>query len=452
VSRRPSLQRQLLAWMLGALLVVWSVFMWVGYRTGVEEADELTDGHLASVAALLLAQPSTAFTQRPDASRLGIAPELKAHDYQQSMSVAVWDRDGALLARTGPAPLPAFDGPEGFSTLTLGRPARSWRVFARWDGGGHARRIAVLLSMQERDDLAEDIAGQVARPGLWLLPIVALVLVLAVRRGLRPLMELSARVHGLDIHHADRLQAPPHAEFQAMIGAIKTLAARYQTALGHERELASAFAHELRTPLASLSLHASSLHGPLTDDQRRTALEQVASDAARTAAIMDDLLALARASRTQLAEAAEPLDLAALARRIAAEHAQAAFASAHDLSVDAPSDCPVRGHRVLLEIALRNLVGNALGHTPAGTAVEIRVRADPPSLQVWDNARSIVREGRRPAGPATANVGLGLGLGHQVVRRIADVHGGRFEAADPDATEWRGYSLTLRHAADRAVP
>ena len=40
--------------MLGALIVVWAGFVAVGFQTGHHEADELTDGHLASVAALLL--------------------------------------------------------------------------------------------------------------------------------------------------------------------------------------------------------------------------------------------------------------------------------------------------------------------------------------------------------------------------------------------------------------
>ncbi|KQP37117.1 histidine kinase dimerization/phospho-acceptor domain-containing protein [Pseudorhodoferax sp. Leaf274] len=439
MTRRPSLQRQLLAWTLGALVVVWSVFMLVGYHTGVEEADELTDGHLASVASLLLSQPGTVFEQRPDAAPLGVSPSLKAHDYQQSLSVAVWNADGALLTSTGPAPLPPADAPEGFSTLQLGQPAQAWRVFVRWDGARHERKVAVLLSVQERDELAEDIAEQVATPGLWLLPIVTLVLTLAVRRGLRPLLDLSARVRALDIHHASRLQAPAHAEFQAMVESIQTLAARYQTALVHERELADTFAHELRTPLSSLRLHAASLRGTLKPEQRQAALLQVEADAARTAAIMDDLLALARAGRAQLAEAAQPLDLAALARRIAAEQAQEAFDGVHELAVDAPAECMANGHPVLLEIALRNLVVNALGHTPPGTAVEIRVQADPPALQVRDNAASVLH----PTDRRRSGAVLGLGLGHQVVRRVAAVHGGTFATTGPDADGWRCDTLTL---------
>src|SRR5574344_134018 len=53
-SRRSSLQLTLLAWMLGALALVWGSFVIWGYQTGVHEADELTDGHLAGVAALTL--------------------------------------------------------------------------------------------------------------------------------------------------------------------------------------------------------------------------------------------------------------------------------------------------------------------------------------------------------------------------------------------------------------
>lgn len=437
MTRHPTLQGQLMAWTLGSLVVVWSAFMAVGYLAGVHEADELTDGHLASVASLLLAQNTSAFDQHPDAAALGIDPTLKAHDYQQSLSVVVWDEAGHVLTRTGPAPMPSFDQPDGFATIRLGANAEPWRVFARWDEVGHVRKVAVLLSLKERDELADDIAGQVAVPGLWLLPIVTLVLSLAVRRGLRPLMQLSERVRTLDIRQGAKLEAPAHVEFQAMVHAIESLSARYRTALDHERELADAFAHELRTPLASLRLHASSLKGVLTHAQRESALGQIEADADRAAAIMTDLLALARTGRVQLAEAAAPVDMAELARKVAAEHAQGAFDGGHELGVEAPQACLILGHPVLLEIALRNLVTNALGHTPAGTAVEIRVLSDPPALQVRDNApEPSVRF--RP-GPAV----LGLGLGHQVVRRVAAVHGGSFEIDARGVDGWNSYSITF---------
>ena len=173
-----SLTRHLLVWALGALVVVWLGFMALAVQTGLHEADELTDGHLASVSALLLHQQGGGFTAEATRPLAGVHADLKSHDYQQSLSVVVWDAGGQVLAHTGVAALPAFTRDEGFADLQLGPQATPWRGFARWDTDGPARsrRVLVLLSTAERDDLAWDIAEQVVLPGLWLLPVVALAL------------------------------------------------------------------------------------------------------------------------------------------------------------------------------------------------------------------------------------------------------------------------------------
>lgn len=225
-----------------------------------------------------------------------------------------------------------------------------------------------------------------------------------------------------------------------MVDAIENLSGRYQAALRHERELADAFAHELRTPLSSLELHASSLRGALSPEKYEAALGQLEHAAARTTAIVDDLLALARASRTELADAAQTLDLAELVRDIVVEFAQAAYESKHELAVSGPNYLLVRGHPVLLEIALRNLLTNALGHTPAGTVVEIRLNDDPLEIRVCDDG-----DAKKTSSEAaqTGAMVVGLGLGHQVVQRIAAVHNGEFVATGPDACGWRCYIMRL---------
>lgn len=434
--------RHLLGWALGSLLVVWASFVWVGFRTGVHEADELTDGHLASVATLLLAQRVGEFAPGPwpvTGAPIG-RPELRAHDYQRSLSIVVWDRDGRVLSRTGEAPTPAFTPQEGFVTLQLGQPAVGWRAFSRWDGPTHERKVAVLLSLNARDDLANDIAEQLATPGLWLLPIVTLVLVLAIRTGLRPLLDLSSEVHRLDIHRDTVLQAPPHEEFKEIVQAIQLLIERYNAALSRERSLANEVAHELRTPMASLSLHAASLRGALTPAERSEALSRVEDEAARAGAVLTHVLALARASRAELSETMLPLDLAELSRGVAAEYAQRIWNSGHDLSVDAPEHCLVRGHPVLLEMALRNLIDNALAYTSRGTLVQVIVTADPPTIEVRDNGRAVQPERATESAPRQ---NLGMGLGHEVVQRVAAVHGGRFERADGTAAEPARYRIIL---------
>lgn len=437
-----TLLHHLLAWTLGALGLVWASFIVVGITTGVHEADELTDGHLASVAALQAALPDAHFDPRRALDpHQGLNPDLKSHDYQQSMSAVVWDGQGKLVTRTPDAPEIAFDRETGFADRTLGNPPQPWRIFSRWDGPEQLRKITVMLSIDERDDLAWDIALQVATPGIWLMPAIAVVLGLAIRRGLKPLHDLSRDVLALDVHQPQPLSTQhPHAEFEVVVDSINTLVARQHSALTRERQLASELAHELRTPLASLALHARSLQGPMADDERRGALQRLEGDALRAGQVVQELLTLARASRTEMAEAARPLDLDEIARHVVADYAQRAVVSGHDLALDSAAPFKLVGHPLLLELALRNLLDNALGHTPAGTTVELQIDAQARWLQVCDSG-----DARAAGAPHVRQTGytLGLGLGHRVVEKVAAIHGARFEQVPPPAGFATCYRLTF---------
>lgn len=80
MTMQPSLTRSLMAWACGALLVFWGCLVVLGYKTGLNEADELTDGHLASVALLQLAQNPSQIEARGDIASLPGLSNLKSHD------------------------------------------------------------------------------------------------------------------------------------------------------------------------------------------------------------------------------------------------------------------------------------------------------------------------------------------------------------------------------------
>lgn len=443
-----SLTNHLLRWTLGTLTLVWVSFIVVAYLTGVHESEELTDGHLASVVALLASQRGAQTATWTEPTRLPTRPDLRSHDYQQSLSVFVWDAAGQLLTRTGDAPVPAFDPEEGFATLELGQPVVAWRSFSRWDSpaGSERRKVMALLSLEERHELAQDISEEIVVPGFFLLPVVALVLGLAVRKGLRPLYDLSRDVDALDPRHAVPLRdLHPHEEFRAVVRSINTLVERQHSTLERERQLASELAHELRTPLASLALQARSLRTAGVDPEGQAiALAQLEQDALRAGEVLSHLLVLARASRTEMAETVQAVDLDALAREVVASYAQAAVDTGHELALVSPGPFTLRGHPVLLGLALRNLVENALRHTPAGTTVEVQLDPVAGWCQVVDNGQRTT-EARGGAAPAPAEWGLGLGLGHRVVAKIAAIHNARFSHAVLAAPQsgWAAYRLAF---------
>lgn len=437
----------LLAWCLGALGLLWLSFVATGYQAGRHETDELVDGQLASVAALLAVDVRwLPATPQPPTAPVDL-PVL--HEYQQAMSLVVWDADGRVLAQHGGAPLPPFSRSEGFDTLHLGTPPQAWRSFARWSVGGPDRRVMVLVNAAERTELGWDIASQVAAPGLWLMPALALGLGLALRRGLRPLQDLSDDVRTLHVDDGpgQGLQSPhPAAEFDAMVRAINTLVQRYHGALARERELASELAHELRTPLSALVLQARALR-EAPDTATPAALAQLEQDAMRAGQVLGELLTLARASRTALVDAAQPVDLASMAQQVLAERAEAALAGGHDLALVGEARFTVQGHALLLGLALGNLVDNALAHSAGPTLVEVRLEAADGLVLVCNGPLS----GAAPAAVAAtsaASPALGLGLGHRVVAKVAAIHGAGFTEQPPPPGFSHCYALQFARAVD----
>lgn len=417
---RGRLARHLWNWVLGVLLVVWLTLVAVAWQGGHHEAVEITDGQLVAVARLWQATtPGSGATVTPAPDHAG----LRA--YVQDVAVIEW-QGGArvvdtrqLADRLGlqvppPAGLHDVPGP-GPAGPTV------WRLYvADVAGNGGARRhIAVLMDSAERVDLGRDLALRMARPALLVLPAVALLLGWAIRRGLRPLQQLSQEVAALDDQHTRHLASESrHQEFGSIVAAINRLVDSLQTRAEREREFASDVAHELRTPLTALALQAGAArHEP--SEQR---LAQIEHEALRAGGILAQLLALARAQR---ADGTQPADclLGEQAAEQVARFGPVAHDAGHEIELLQPADAiRVPAPPLLVALALRNLLENAVSHTPPGTHICVEVWARPGAVGL-----SVCDDGARLAGDPPASVGAGLGLGLRLVQRMADQMGATFE-------------------------
>lgn len=423
MSKAPALQHArlrhyLLRWALGTLVLTWLALVALAWSTGYHEARKFSDAQLISVAQLW---STAAPVSAPGPA--GIRPQMRLaqDEYVHEIAVLVWQGDAVITDTHGLGM--AVDRtrlPEqGFVNLTLrhGDALEKWRAFSQAAVAG--RRVLVLTDLRERQALGNDLAEHVAQPALLVLPLVALLLWWAVRRGLQPLDQLSREVAALDAFAGQRLDTEHRfAEFASTVTAINGLVDTLQTHAQRERAFASDVAHELRTPLASLSLLASAAqHDPSPER-----LKRLSAEALRAGHILSQLLDLARAQRAGGAQ--DPgarTDLVAVAARLVAEHAPDADQRGHELSLSAPEEAIwIQAPTLLIELALRNLIDNAVRHTPAGTQVQVAVSCDAHGIEVSvsdDGARS----GQPPAPDAT-----GLGLGLRLVERMAEPMGAVF--------------------------
>ena len=441
-STQPLLRRFLLRWALGAVVVVWLTLVAVAWSTGYREAGKFFDGQLVAVARLWLQLPPA---HRPMVT--GEVPDDIDHEYLEDVAVLDWV-DGQLVSDTHhmAAGLVMADLPaRGWATVNYTAEdgvseRRVYTVALRQEG--HDRRVAVLMDMDRRGELGQDIAKHVAQPAILIFPLVALLLWWAIRHGLRPLDRLSSDVAALDGFAGQRLDTEHRfREFYSTVSAINTLVDTLQLRAQRERAFASDVAHELRTPLASMTLQASAAQADPTPE-RLARLEQ---ESLRAGRILAQLLDLARAQRADSERAVAgqslaPVDLGETAMRLVADHAQKAYETDHELSlVNPPEPVQLKVPPLLLELALRNLIDNALQHTPPGTQVCVALErsVDTVRLSVSDDGQ---RASARSAGAPTPGMGLGLRL----VERMAEEMGATLERDDGVAPMSTRFTLVWR--------
>jgi len=434
-----SLWRYLWAWALGAVLSLWLLLAGLAYHTGYHEAEEISDGLLMSAAQLLLIHPLDGSlgktlvhplrepnAQKTDAVQQAVVPaalsQHPAQAYAPEFHVLVWQGDRLVWDSHGVhAQLPSRLA-LGHQTLrlTIQGITQDWRVYvAESTGTAPVRRVAVFMDPAGRDALAADITEHILLPALLFLPLVAFMLASAIRRGLLPLHRLSGKIAALDVDAGQTLvPQQPYRELGVTVQAINGLVHRLQAQIERERRFAADVAHELRTPLTALVLQARRARYGTAVEQNQ-ALEALEQGALRSGRILSQLLDLARA-QTLAGALSEPVDLCDLAMRVVSDHAALAHELGQDIALEAfehPTTIP--GQATLLELALRNLVDNALRHNPAGTYVEVRVVRDASgqvTLSVSDDGGEF-----SPTSKLSPDIGLGIGL--TLVERIAKSQG-----------------------------
>jgi len=433
-----SLWRYLWAWALGGVVALWLLLAGLAYSTGYHEAEEISDGLLVSAAQLLLSLPLDAPLSEAlkvpltasDASKPFAAPQaalpkaLAQHPpnaYAPEFHVLVWQDERLVWDSHGvhaqwPTRLALGHQTQG---LTMQGVSQDWRVYVgESTGGGSVRRVAVFMDPARREALAADISEHILLPALVFLPLVALMLASAIRRGLLPLQRLSGKIAALDVDSGQTLvPQQPYRELGVTVQSINALVLRLQAQIGRERRFAADVAHELRTPLTALVLQARlARHGPAAEQAQ--ALQSVEQGALRAGRILSQLLDLARA-QSMTGDQSEPVDLCALALRVVSEHAALAHELGQDIALEAPESLALPGQATLLELALRNLVDNALRHNPAGTYVEVRVACD----GAGQVTLSVSDDGGDFSAACTSGLDTGLGIGLTLVERIAQSQG-----------------------------
>jgi signal transduction histidine kinase len=216
-----------------------------------------------------------------------------------------------------------------------------------------------------------------------------------------------------------------------LLYARRTLKPIRENVAAQKRFVADA-SHDLRTPLAIMKAEFEvALRRGELDEQARGVLVSGLEEVDRMSGMVQDLLTLSRIDAHQESLAREPLDLAALARATVDELGAVAAAAGVELLAEGETRAPAVGDAGHVRRALRNVVRNAVEHSPRGAAVEVAVQ----SAAGW--ARVVVSD-------------HGEGMPPEVLAHVFD----RFYRADAARSGDRGGSglgLAIAHWAARGM-
>ncbi|WP_109123537.1 ATP-binding protein [Dyella sp. C11] len=460
MSRR-SLRSRLRWLILGVIALVLLPLGIYSLRRTNNEVNELSDGRLAQSARTLqtlIGEIGLPALQRHNAETGVVVPitakstqemVLHGHTYESEVGFQVFDREGHPLLVTGN--MTELQPPDatrpGFQNVRLGR--YRWRLFTlppTADGW--------VVRAAERYDSRRDISVALwiehGLPPLIALPVLALLLGWAVRRGLRPLDALAEKLDTRQPGSRDTLDvADAPRELEPVLDALNSQFALLEEALERERRFSADVAHELRTPIASTMINLENAQASHDAREAGMALSDARASLAALARRVEQLLSLARLESSSRADQRSDVDLLAVARSVIEELSPLIGDSNVELDVAlAEGELTVRGHEVALAALLRNLLENALRHVPDDGCIRFMVQRDEAQavIDVIDNGEGIPPERRaavftrfhREAGSR----GDGYGLGLSIVQRAAQMHDATIELLD--SPYGRGLRVSVR--------
>lgn len=352
-----------------------------------------------------------------------------------------------LLAQSnnGPATL-AAQGASGF--VDVSDSADTWRIYHH-QAADVGVSIAVGERLTRRDAVVQEFALTLIVPLLLLVPAGVGLVWLTLMDGLSALRRLAEALHAKSGRNLSPLQLPEWPrDLGGILSAINEMLDRLDRSFRQTLRFTDHAAHELRTPFAGLKLNAQMLEAEGDPVEQRAIIARIRAGAERGAALVEQLLTLARLDSGTIQSS--PVDVTAVAKSVLEDYAAVAANKEIRLALAAATPVVARAEAALLRLIFSNLVGNAVKHSPAGAEVAVELTRDGDVVQaiVKDQGPGIPIEERTRVferfyriDDNVPGVGLGLSIAAEA---LAQIHG---SISLEDAASGQGLWAVIRMRA-----
>lgn len=438
-----SIRRRLTLWILGALVTFLIVDTTVIYQNTLHSINVAFD------RTLLASARAIGDTVKFEGGKLSASLPYATLEVFEAVTrgrivYRVNDFDGAFLSgypelpshngvfpkRTAYAALAAFYE-DRFENETVRVAALLQPVYT----GDEYRMVTVHVAetMELRRSLAQQaLISTLDRQVIFLMLLSTLIWWL-IARGMRPISALRRELLERDPESLTPIATPAPRELEPLVEALNEVMARLKRVLDNQQRFVRDASHQLRTPLAVLKVQVQNAQrGDVPAD---LAFAQLADSVDRATRVANQMLSLAKVAQLDAAtsDASVVTNLATLARDLAVECSPLIAEKELDFALEtqgAESEVfQVKGHEWLIRELFRNLMSNAMRHTPRGASFGIDIRAHDGTSQmsVWDSGDGMTpeREAKLFEPFSTSDTVTGSGLGLIICRDICTSIGAR---------------------------
>lgn len=317
--------------------------------------------------------------------------------------------------------------------------------------------IQVAETLELREAQAWPILWRTLASQALLVAVVALIVVLVVQRATRPVRALSTALQARTQGDLSPLQAPDAArELQPLVQATNQVMQRLRLLLTHQKRFVRDASHQLRTPLAVLKIQVQSAQRG--DVPAAQAFAEIGATVERATQLANQMLALAKVEQLrQQAEPGEPRAWDEIVREIALDLSPLMAEKNLDFELQA-APVHINAHGWMLRELTRNLLHNAVRHSPGSGWLRVRLTQMPAPhgerclavLCISDSGPGISEELAQrlfqpfSAGDLQAGSGLGLAICHDIVQAL----GGQLRLANRESRDGHPAGLDAQVTLD----
>ncbi|TPG94668.1 two-component sensor histidine kinase [Pseudomonas caspiana] len=415
-----SLRRRLLLWLLPATFLAGLLASVGTYWGAVLELDDLLNEQMRYIAEHISVDPGEriALTDTRD------KPSPLRDDNADEVLLQVWNA-GVLSFTTDSALILPPPMQTGLSDVQVGD--QTWHTFVSQRGD---KVFRVAQAQNKRWEELAGLAVHLLWPVVSLIPFLALFLWFGISYGLKPLKTVATELSERNVNSLQPIASKElPSEVKPLVDALNDLLGRLANAFTMQKHFIADAAHELRTPVAALSIQVELAQRATQDAERAVSLSEVQAGVTRLTHLTQQLLTLARLEPDAQSSVMQSVDLSALCKSVISDQVRRAEASGIDLGLAEHAASSISGDPETLRILLNNLVENAIRYAGAHAKIDLAVRDTEQGvvLEVCDNGSGINAAERERVLErfyrGNNQTGPGSGLGLSIVKTIAEQHG-----------------------------